>query len=260
MQRVIAGVVLVVRDGPKILVIRRNRPPYAGLLTLPGGKVEFGEHPTEAAARELLEETGLRGEVARVPLVLSELVKGERGDVRHHFLLFVCEVAHRPGPLVQSGEGEAAWVDEAELLAAGDVVPSDKDLLGRLRVERAGVPLYASELVELDAGGYAKRTFGPIGPGGAAWGTAGNRTTVEGTAARSKAGPVLVLPGGEPVFLVGGFDWRDDELGEPARLSGVLAEAKVVPDPVVGEDGGVSQGARGAQLVLRDAERVDGGD
>ena len=42
-----------------VLLIRRGRPPYKGMLALPGGFVEYRETPQEAAFRELAEETGL---------------------------------------------------------------------------------------------------------------------------------------------------------------------------------------------------------
>jgi len=45
----------------------------AGMWTLPGGKVEFGEHPDNAVVREVLEETGLKVSVKGVLCVNSEL-------------------------------------------------------------------------------------------------------------------------------------------------------------------------------------------
>ncbi|MFE6412567.1 NUDIX domain-containing protein [Streptomyces sp. NPDC057837] len=46
--------------GNHVLTIERGWPPHQGQLALPGGHVDPGETSLAAAARELLEETGVR--------------------------------------------------------------------------------------------------------------------------------------------------------------------------------------------------------
>ena len=47
------------RGVPEILLVKRRNNPYKGMYALPGGKVEQGEQFSDAATRELLEETGI---------------------------------------------------------------------------------------------------------------------------------------------------------------------------------------------------------
>jgi len=48
---------LVIRDG-RVLLVRRAQAPFAGWWDVPGGYLEYDEHPEDAARRELREETG----------------------------------------------------------------------------------------------------------------------------------------------------------------------------------------------------------
>lgn len=59
-KRAPVGVGVVVRCGDHILLGKRKGAHGAGQWALPGGKPDGGEHPRDAAWRELLEETGLR--------------------------------------------------------------------------------------------------------------------------------------------------------------------------------------------------------
>ncbi|MDX2288980.1 MAG: NUDIX domain-containing protein [Hyphomicrobiaceae bacterium] len=45
--------------GLEVLLVRRGRPPLAGVWSLPGGKLEPGETAEQAVLREVREETGL---------------------------------------------------------------------------------------------------------------------------------------------------------------------------------------------------------
>jgi 8-oxo-dGTP diphosphatase len=56
---------IVVRDGA-LLMVQRGRVPNRGLWSIPGGKVERGEHLADALRREVREETGLEIEVGRL--------------------------------------------------------------------------------------------------------------------------------------------------------------------------------------------------
>jgi ADP-ribose pyrophosphatase YjhB (NUDIX family) len=53
-------VTTIVASGDRVLLCRRSDPPMEGRWSLPGGYVECGESLEEAAARETLEETGIR--------------------------------------------------------------------------------------------------------------------------------------------------------------------------------------------------------
>lgn len=91
-----------------------------GAWTLPGGGLEFGEHPDAAVIRELEEETGLIGEINEVAGVFSHVYRRSRAadGADLHFLGILYYVQIVGGELRDEVDGTtdtAAWLSRAEV-------------------------------------------------------------------------------------------------------------------------------------------------
>ena len=112
-----------VRRGDTVLLIQRKHPPMAGAWALPGGFVDQGEDPIDAAVRELKEETGIDGPSPRLIMVMGD----PNRDPRKHIVSVVYEITE-DGTQDPVGGDDAAdakfWpietVFSGELELAGD--------------------------------------------------------------------------------------------------------------------------------------------
>jgi 8-oxo-dGTP pyrophosphatase MutT (NUDIX family) len=108
-------VLVYARRDDHVLVMHRKQEPNAGLWIAPGGKIDPGESPYEAALREFAEETGLRAETPRLR-GLCTLVPFLK---QHPWFLFIYVTADFRGTLrADCEEGELAWVALEEYLTA----------------------------------------------------------------------------------------------------------------------------------------------
>lgn len=86
----------------------RKAAPDAGTWAFPGGKVELWEHPLDAVARELKEETGLVAEAAE-PLPWINHFFGR--DWHYVTLPFLLQAKGEPCLIEPDKCGEWAWFD-----------------------------------------------------------------------------------------------------------------------------------------------------
>jgi len=124
---VVEVAVSVVRaaDGSVLLAERTARQISAGFWELPGGKIEPGETPAQAAARELAEEVGIESRKLRPRITYGHIFRTKR--LRLHFF-DVLEWTGTPN----GREGQRlAWVDPGRPRVA-PILPSNERLLAAL--------------------------------------------------------------------------------------------------------------------------------
>ena len=128
---VVAG--LIIGDDGRVLITQRRADQSLPLQwEFPGGKVEPGEAPVAALARELAEELGVEARVGAIwdvlfhPYPTFDLV----------MLVYACRLA--PGAAPRAVEvADLAWVRTEELPGTWDILPADRPLVARLAREGA---------------------------------------------------------------------------------------------------------------------------
>ena len=114
-SHIVTSVVAVIVDtDDRVLLTKRNVPPFQGEWVMPGGKIDLGEPIVAALKREVWEEVGLEVEVGRLIDLFEHVTPGE--DNYHFIIIYYlcsplyCDVRHNHDEVA-----EARWVGRDEL-------------------------------------------------------------------------------------------------------------------------------------------------
>ena len=104
-------------DPPEVLLVKRAHPPFAGCWALPGGFLEIDEGLMAGAARELAEETGLRGIELQQLGAFGKPDRDPRG--RTISIAYFGVMSRRAAPTAGSDASAACWhrIDQLPALA-----------------------------------------------------------------------------------------------------------------------------------------------
>jgi ADP-ribose pyrophosphatase YjhB (NUDIX family) len=127
--RIILAASVALRHGDRFLLVERGRAPARGRFAFPGGRLEAGESPEEAARRELFEETGLEAGVLKLFEVMD--LGGDEPD-ETIFRLHVFTGAYVIGAPVAGDDAAAVGWYRVKEMEGLPVTPSTLDVARRL--------------------------------------------------------------------------------------------------------------------------------
>ncbi|HEY4254721.1 MAG TPA: NUDIX hydrolase [Chlamydiales bacterium] len=104
-KRPLVGVGVIVQQGGKVLLGKRKGAHGAGHWSFAGGHLEFGETIEQCAARELLEETGLKALSLEVGPWTSDLFENEK----HYITFFVFAHEFQGTPTLMEQDKCEGW-------------------------------------------------------------------------------------------------------------------------------------------------------
>ncbi|MEM7461840.1 MAG: NUDIX hydrolase [Pseudomonadota bacterium] len=126
------GVSVAVFHGDQVLLVKRGKAPYLGYWSLPGGSQKFGETLSDAAVRELQEETGLVAHSVEFAEFIEPQAHNDSGELIAHFVLGVFTCREFSGtPVAADDASDLVWCDVG-MLANYKLTPGTDMVIARM--------------------------------------------------------------------------------------------------------------------------------
>lgn len=127
-----AASAVIFRDS-QVLIVERGKGALPGLWSLPGGHIEAGETARDAAAREVLEETGIAVEIQDIVDVHDVILRNPEGVLSAHYVLSVYYGLWQHGEPVAASDARTARFVDPDNLATYKLTPRVPDFVARAR-------------------------------------------------------------------------------------------------------------------------------
>ena len=125
------GIGIVLLRGAEVLLIKRGKPPGAGVWSLPGGLQELGETAEACARRELREETGLTAGELRLIAHVDSIHRDAEGGIEFHYTILDFGGFYERGDAVAGDDvTELAWVNPVDFNAY-DLWPEARRIINK---------------------------------------------------------------------------------------------------------------------------------
>ena len=117
----------LIKNQDKMLLVRRT--DY-DVWEIPGGGIEFGESPEQAALREVEEETGLKVDIKNIIDSVSVTFDSSKDKTKRHIVVIAYECDYCGGEVVLNEEhSEYKWMSACDALKIENLALGMKHLL-----------------------------------------------------------------------------------------------------------------------------------
>jgi 8-oxo-dGTP diphosphatase len=127
MEQNFPAAAIIVKD-KKILLL--HRVDGHKVWEFPGGKIEFGEHPEDAAMREAKEETGLVVKSQGIFSIVSQVTPQNKHQI---WFFYRCEITSGEPRAADEDHDNFGWFTMDEIINMPDLALSVKGVLSELK-------------------------------------------------------------------------------------------------------------------------------